>query len=121
MLVARPCEMTSLIRWVCDRYYADTPTDCPVVQDTIRHKITTLLQTYFVRDQGEIEDFIDTALQDILQAIDDELSQLVHTLTQKGFHIHTVETFALDGSTRFLIKMFTGDAHDQSLPEADTG
>lgn len=121
ILVARPCEITSLIQWVCNEYYADTPTDCPVIADTIRQRISTLLQAYFVRDRREKHDVLDDALTALLGAIGNELTQTVAALTQKGYHIRSVDTFAIDGSTRFILTMLTGEDHEQPLPVTDTG
>lgn len=121
ILVARPCEITTLIQWVCNEYYSDTPTDCPVIADTIRQRISTLLQAYFVRDRGHHPDDLDSALTETLDAIGQELEQTVTALTQKGYHIRSVDTFAIDGSTRFILTMNTGEHHEQPLPVTDTG
>lgn len=120
ILVARPGEITSLIQWVCDEYYHDVPTNDPVIADTIRQKTGGLLQSYFVRDQGDDLDVTDTFLTDVLSAIGRELTEIVAKLTQKGFNICAVDTFNIDGSTRFVLTMI-GENHEQSLPDADTG
>lgn len=120
ILVARPSEMSTLIQWVCQEYYPDTPTDCPSIKDTIRQRIGTLLQTYFVRDRRECDSDLDIVLEAVMAEIEQELESTVTALTKKGFQINAVDTFAVDGSTRFLLTMI-GDHHEQPLPETDTG
>jgi len=106
---------------VCNEYYSDTPTDCPVIKDTIRQRISSLLQAYFVRDGGKQPEARDTELTEVLAEIGHELERTVTALTEKGYHIRSVDTFAIDGSTRFILTMHTGVQNEQPLPVTDTG
>lgn len=120
ILIARPCEMSTLIKWVCNEYFPDTPTHCPVVADTIKEKISSILRTYFVREPNEELAYLDDALTEIMDAIGKELLMTISTMSTKGYQIRTVDTFSIDGSSRFVLTMH-GEHHEQPLPVTDTG
>jgi len=120
ILIARPSEMGTLMQWACNEYFPDTPISCPVVVDTIKQRISKILQTYFVREPNEDIAYLDEALTEIMAAINEELTITISSMIQKGYRIRSVDTFAIDGSSRFVLTLH-GENHEQPLPVSDTG
>lgn len=121
ILLTRLDELSMLLGWVVQEYFLDTPTNHPLIEDKITERCSEILQAYFVRDHDDPQDGFGSSDTATLEAIRQQLSQLIEAHATDTYSVEKVDTVSFDGTTRFVVTLQDGDTHAEPLPEPDTG